>query len=77
MATIKASKLKEIFTTQGVNEGFIDALINVISKRKADKKSKELTDKLKKTKNSLRQDFIDFYGGYDKIPDSVKKVIER
>lgn len=77
MATIKASKLKEVFTKRGVNEGFIDALVNIISKRKADKKSKELTNKLKKTKSDLRQDFIDFYGGYDKIPDSVKKVIER
>ena len=77
MATIKASKLKELLTKRGVNEGFIDAIVNIISKRKADKKSKELTSKLKKTKNDLRQDFIDFYGGYDKIPDSVKKVIER
>ena len=63
MATIKASKLKELLTKRGVNEGFIDALVNIISKRKADKKSKELTNKLKKTKSDLRQDFIDFYGG--------------
>lgn len=77
MNTIKTSKLREVLTSRGVNESFIDALVNIISKRKADKKSKELTDKLKKTQSNLKQDFIDFYGSYDKIPDSVKKVIER
>ncbi len=77
MAKIKVSKLKEVFAAKGINEGFFDAIVNIISKRKADKKSKELTDKLKKTQNTLKQDFIEFYGGYDNVPDSIKKVIER
>lgn len=77
MATIKQSKLRELFEGKGMNEGIIDALVGIIAKRKADKKTKELTQKLNKTRNSLRDDFIEFYGSYDAIPASVKKVIEK
>lgn len=77
MTTIKKSKLTETLKQKGLDEGLIDALVNIISKRSNDKKAKKLTRKLNKTRNTLRDDFIEFYGSYDNIPDSVKKVIER
>ena len=77
MASIKKSKLRETLTNKGIDEGFIDNLINTIHQRKMDKKSKELENKLKKTRDDLRNDFIQFYGSYNAIPDSVKKVIEK
>lgn len=77
MASIKKSKLREALKSKGVNEGFIDSLINAIHQRKMDKKSKELENKLKKTRDGLRDEFIKFYGSYNAIPDSVKKIIEK
>jgi hypothetical protein len=77
MATIKKSKLRETLKTKSIDEGFIDGLIGIIQQRKVDKKSKELTNKLNKTRDNLRDEFIQFYGSYDDIPDSVKKVIEK
>lgn len=32
---------------------------------------------LENNRNKVRDEFIEFYGSYDAIPDSVKKVIER
>jgi hypothetical protein len=77
MATIKKSKLRETLKTKSIDEGFIDGLIGIIQQRKVDKKSKELTNKLNKTRDNLRDEFIQFYGSYDDIPASVKKVIEK
>jgi hypothetical protein len=77
MATIKKSKLKETLKTNGLDEGFIDGLIGIIQQRKVDNKSKELLNKLNKTRDNLRDEFIQFYGSYDAIPASVKKVIEK
>jgi len=77
MVPVKESKLRETLKAKGIDEGFIDGLIGIIQQRKVDKKSKELTSKLKKTRDSLRDEFIKFYGSYDAIPASVKKVIEK
>ena len=77
MAKIKISKLKEVLTSKGVSEGFFDSLINVVRQRKSDNKAKDLESKLKKTRDGVRDEFIKFYGSYDAIPDSVKKVIEK
>ena len=74
---MKKRELKEFLSKNGLNEGFIDNLINTIAQRKVDKKSKELQKKLTKTRDTLRDDFIEFYGSYENIPDSVKRVIEK
>ena len=66
MKTIKKSQLVEVFKSSRLDEDVIDAIIKILAKRKLGKK-----------RNKVRDEFIEFYGSYDAIPDSVKKVIER
>jgi len=70
MAKIKESKLTEVLKSKGLNDGFIHNLIKKIRKG-------QMNIKLDKNKSEIRDKMIDFYGSYDNIPDSVKKVIER
>lgn len=77
MNKIKKSKLIEVLSTHGINEGLIDSLIDKIARNRTDKKAKELHNKLNQTRNKLRADLVDFYGSYEAIPDSVKRVVEK
>mgnify|MGYP000032016247 FL=1 len=43
MATIKTSKLKEVFTSKGVSESFIDDFFRNIKKRKKEKEFEKLS----------------------------------
>jgi hypothetical protein len=48
MKTIKASKLKEVLTSKGVNEGFVDRLLKRAKLAKSAGKLKDLDNRLDK-----------------------------
>jgi len=48
MKTIKASKLKEVLTSKGVNEGFVDRLLKRAKLEKSKGKIKDLDNRLDK-----------------------------
>jgi hypothetical protein len=76
MAKISKSKLKEILSNINVSEGFVDRILQRIQLSKKKSKSKDLEKQIANNRTAIQKRTIDYYGGYDNIPDTVKKMIE-
>ncbi len=82
MRTIKAGKLKEVLTSRGLDEGFIDRIFKRLQKSKTDSQLKAIDKEISKSKedkekyqNKLEKMLVQKYGTYDKIPDYHKKFL--
>ena len=82
MKTIKATKLREVLSSKGVDEGFIDRIFKRLTMAKTDSQRKKLEKDLKDDKAKLKfhQDklynmLIKKYGSEDKIPAHNKKYL--
>ena len=80
MKTIKATKLKEVLSSKGVDEGFIDRIFHRIEKAKTDNKLKQIEKDIEASKQKVVQIdkeqkdlLIKAYGSLDKVPDSMLK----
>tara|TARA_Y100000361_G_scaffold109021_1_gene98950 strand:+ start:52 stop:306 length:255 start_codon:yes stop_codon:yes gene_type:complete len=83
MKTIKATKLKEVLSSKGVHEGFIDRIFKRINMAKTDSQKKKLEKdlendkaKLKNVQSDLLKMYIKKYGSEDKIPAFRRKFLE-
>jgi len=63
MKTIKTSKLKEVLTLKGVNEGFVDRLLKRAKLAKSKGKLKDLDNRLDKLEND--EDYKKLVKKYD------------
>ena len=80
MKTIKAAKLKEVLSSKGVDEGFIDRIFKRIKKAKTDDRLKQIEKDIESSKQKVVQIdkeqkdlLIKTYGSLDKVPDFMLK----
>jgi|TARA_B100000900_G_scaffold232117_1_gene197154 hypothetical protein len=80
MKTIKATKLREVLSSKGVDEGFIDRIFHRIQKAKTDTKLKQIEKDIERSKQKVKDItsaqeklLIQQYGSKDKIPQVMKK----
>ena len=74
MKTIKATKLREVLSSKGVDEGFIDRIFHRIEKAKTDNKLKQIEKDIERSKQKVKdmsseqeKILIQTYGSLDKI----------
>ena len=54
MKTIKATKLREVLSSKGVDEGFIDRIFHRIQKAKTDSKLKQIEKDIEASKQKVK-----------------------
>ena len=81
MKTIKATKLKEVLSSKGVDEGFIDRIFHRIEKAKTDNKLKQIEKDIERTKQKVKdmsseqeKILIQTYGSLDKVRPGMKQT---
>ena len=81
MKTIKATKLREVLSSKGVDEGFIDRIFHRIEKAKTDNKLKQIEkdieaskQKVKGLNSEIEKKLIKRYGYLDKVPPGMKQT---
>ena len=84
MKTIKANKLREVLSSKGIDEGFIDRIFKRLSMAKNQSQLKQVEKDLERAKgekaelmSNLEKLLIKKYGSYDKIPDLEKKFLAK
>lgn len=81
MKTIKAAKLKEVLSSKGVDEGFIDRIFKRIKKAKTDDRLKQIEKDIEASKQKVKdmskeqeKILIQTYGSLDKVPPGMKQT---
>jgi|TARA_A200000159_G_scaffold143385_1_gene147540 hypothetical protein len=81
MKTIKATKLREVLSSKGVDEGFIDRIFHRIEKAKTDNKLKQIEKDIERSKQKVKdmsseqeKILIQTYGSLDKVPPGMKQT---
>ena len=81
MKTIKATKLREVLSSKGVDEGFIDRIFHRIQKAKTDSKLKQIEKDIEASKQKVKdmskeqeKILIQTYGSLDKVPPGMKQT---
>jgi hypothetical protein len=81
MKTIKATKLREVLSSKGVDEGFIDRIFHRIEKAKTDNKLKQIEKDIERSKQKVKdmsseqeKILIQTYGSLYKVPPGMKQT---
>jgi len=81
MKTIKATKLREVLSSKGIDEGFIDRLFHRIKRARTNDKLKQIEKDIERSKQRVKDItsdqeklLIQTYGSKDKIPQGMKQA---